>query len=305
MRKQLSFYLKKGSLRRRIILLIFLLLIFVSANVFLIYFKNPQDNYTNFVKRVAPFPAIIIGNKIITVGSYEKELAIERKIQETAYKISFDSSADGQALLKKLKDSTEEKMIEYFLMEKMLSNAGLAVSDNEVAKEYNALLENAGGEISTKNILKFFAGLTIAETKSKIYKYLLEEKTKDRFLSKAKISSINVLVSDANNQGQWAEAESKIKLIESNIKGGAGFDSAKRSFGAMGAGDEDYYVADLSENIRAGIANIKVGEVSGIIRGEDGYYLVRVIERKGGYDGSLTDFMTEKKQGIRIWRLMP
>jgi len=178
MRKEISslFKFKTKKTKRNVFLVLILIVLFIIVNGLFVYLFNFSGFYFYAVKKIIPYPALVVGNKVITFSYYDEKLLESEKIYETAYKINFNSSADGKKNLGTLKENVKNDIIDRVIMEGLLSSEKTDVTTADINKEYNGMINSIGSDKEILSILKYSSGIKDSDIKDLIYQNLLKDR---------------------------------------------------------------------------------------------------------------------------------
>jgi len=279
MRKEISSHLKSKSIKGKLTMFLIIIALFVFINGILIYTINPNNSYFIFIKKIIPFPAMIVDKNIISMAEFDKELLLMESLYKTAYKVDFINEEEN--LLNEIKGNICRDIKNRIIMEIILSSANISISNKEIDWSYEKLISNFGGEKEAKNILEFASGWKEKDLKKKIYYNLLKQRVKELFIYQVKIEIEYIFLDDT------ATSNKDISLVAE--KNDQGF----------------YYFNELPDDISDVISSIAVGEKSNIVELESNYYTVKLEDERGYYRGTLEEFLKEQEDKTRIWEFVP
>ena len=307
MRKEISKYFKKSKTRNRTIVAIFLFFFFILINGILIYTFNFNNYYFYIVKKIVPYPAFVFGKKIVSISSYDDEVSINKKIYESAYRIDFSSSGEGEKNIENLRKNVKEEMLDKIIMENSLKEVGKKVSNNDINKAYEDIVRGVGSDKEVKDILKYSANIEEDDIKNMIYTNLLKEAVSKEILYSMKLSIISLKPDDAKKQEDWEKTEKKANTIVADIKGNnSSFDkyyilyNAKNDAVVQNSGKDYYTVEDLPVEFKSTFYSLEKGSVSELIKTSEAFYIIRADDKRGYYRGNLDSFLKEQKSKLRI-----
>lgn len=312
MRKEISslFQFRTKKNKKNIFWALILLFAFIVINGVFIYIFNFTGFYFYAVKKIIPYPALVVGNKIVTFSSYDDKLSENERVYEMAYRINFNSGADGKKNLDALKINIKNEIIDRIIMEGLLSGEKLSVTTTDINKEYDNMLNNIGSDKEILSILKYSSGIKNSDIKDLIYQNLLKDRVKSNFIYNLKMKVIVIKPDDSTKEDDWNKAAQKSQEIYNDIIGGSGsFDKYSVLYGdkndpiVQNFGRDYYSIEDLPEALQKGFYSLKLN-ANEPIKGEGGYYIFNVLEKKGYYHGSYDDFMKEQESKIRIMSFM-
>lgn len=307
MRKEAVKYFKEKGRRNKVILALVAIFLFIVINGALIYLINPTNVYFSIVKKIVPYPALIVGREYITFSDYDLEFFLNKKLYEIAYRLDFGNTEEGRRNKKALLEKTKGEIIEKIIMEEVLKGSGKSVTKQDISKEYDNLVKDMGSDKETREILKYAAGVKERDVENQIYFYLLKNRIKESIIYNSKLKIIAIKPENISNDGDWKKAEEKASKALQEIKANASafnnyyaLDSNKQDLLVQNFGREIYFVEDLPDSFRGSFFNTKVGEVSEVIKGNAGYYIFQKEKEGGSYKGTFDEFIREQKNKIRV-----
>jgi len=309
MRKEISslFKFKTKKTKKRFFWIFLLLIFFIVVNGIFIYSFNPNNYYFYIIKKIIPYPAFIVENKFITVSYYDDKVEESKKIYEVAYRTNFSSGVDGKNNLDTLRVNVKNEIFDRIIMEGLLNSNKLSISNNDVKTEYDNMLQKVGSDKEILNILKYSSGIQDSEIKDRVYQNLLVERVKDNFIYNLKMKVLVIKPEDSGKEEDWNLALQKAQEIYNDIvSGGNSFDKYQKQYGdvndpiVQNLGRDYYFGEDLPKALQDKFYDFSIGKINGPIKGDGGYYLFNVYEKRGYYKGSYDDFMKEQKKTVKI-----
>ena len=307
MRKEIVSFFKEKTKRRRFILMAVFVIAFIVLNGFFIYFKKIDGYYFSIVKKIIPYPAFIIGKEYITVGDFDDEVDLNKKLYELSYKISFDNSDEGRKNLQNLKEKTKDGMVETIIMQNVLSAAKESVTKKDIKDEYDRAVRNIGSDKEIADILKYSANISEKDVLDKIQYDLLVNKIKDDILYSLKLKVIAIKTLDVNSAQDWDVAKLKAeKIIEESNNNPNYFnnyyalDNDNGDIIVQNFGREYYLADDLPENFRSTFFSLTSGQISAPLKTDLGYYILKNEGQKGSYKGTFSDFISDQKNKTKV-----
>lgn len=236
-----------------------------------IYGYNWEDNFTDGVTTVIPYPAAMVNGRVIFYHTYLEQLNIVKKYQVEFKKTDFKSE-EGKKVLVQTRKDTMDRVVEDSLVEAQATKLKVTISEKELTDSFNQLITSNGGETSFASVLKQYYGLTSNEFKDEIYKSrLLRQKVAEKFSSD---DSLN------------ADAKAKAEEVLAKVKAGEDFATLAKQYSqdttASNGGDLGFFAkGKMVPEFEAAAFALKVGEVSGIVKTVYGYHIIKVTEIKG------------------------
>lgn len=307
MRKEISSLFRIKKTKAKTLLILLAIAFFMVINGIFVYIFNFNGYYFYLIKKVVPYPAMIVGDKIVTYAFYDDMLNSNQKIYETTYRVNFTSGAEGANNLNQLRSTTKEDIIENGIVDGLLSSIGQEVSNMDVKKEYENVLHDIGSDKDILNILKYSAGINDKDIKNKIYQNISRERVKNNFIFNLKMKVVFIKPDNPADQGSWDAAQNKATGIYNDIAiGKTGFDQAYALYGdkndiiVQNFGREYYFSEDLPKDLQETFFALRPGVPSKPVKSDSGYYIMLASDIRGYYRGTLGDFINERKQNLRI-----
>jgi len=247
---------------------------------------------TKTIVKIIPYPAAIVGPTIITVANldYHQQFAAHF-IQRT------NASLDEQTLRKQ----TLEMLIEQRLVEIETKRYHLALSSEESEAGFRQIVQEVGGEEKVRRMWADLYGGTIEDMKQLLRERLLVSKfQREVFVS---VHVAQILVKDEN----------RAKEILKQLNAGADFAQLAKKFsedansreqgGDLGWLNREslFNGQPLPQELEKAIFSLKPGEISKEpVKSGLGFYLFKVIEKRGQLDQSYQDWLKSKKEKTKI-----
>jgi parvulin-like peptidyl-prolyl isomerase len=263
---------KHHVVRISIGILIFVLVAFFVATGLSLYKFQSTGGFTYDVTKVVPFPVAKVGKSWVSYESYLFELRRNMHYYQTQQQAEF-TSKDGKAQLTRLKQQAMNQVIQDAYVKQLADKNHVSVSNRAVNNEV-ALVRSqnrlGGNDEVFKEVLNEYWGWSVADFKRELKQQMLQQ----------------AVVSKLDTQAQ-AKAESALKEVQGGLDFGAVAAAHSEDLATKVNGGQ-YPTAitpndrDLPPAITAAIANLKPGQVSGII--DTGYTLeiVKVIDSTPG-----------------------
>lgn len=309
MRKEISsiFKFETKKTRKGFLITLFLITLFIVVNGLIVYLLNPSNYYFFVVKKVVPYPAFVVGNKVVTFSHYDDKLSESKKIYEVAYRINFDSGSEGKKNLDILRENVEKEIIDSVILEGLLKSNKMAVTNIDIKNEYDNMLRDIGSDKEILNLLKYSSGIKDGDIKDRIYQNILKERVKNNFVYNLKMKVIVIKPENTNNEEDWNKASQQAQSIYNDVvSSNSNFDKYAALYGdkndsvVQNFGREYYFSEDLPKTLVDGFYGFGVDRINGPIKGDNGYYLFNVYEKRGYYKGSYEDFMKEQRNKVKI-----
>lgn len=245
--------------------------IFVSVMAVGIYAFSWEDQFTQKVTAVVPYPAAVVNGRLIFYHTYLEQLGIVKKYQVEFKKTDF-ASEDGKKILDQTRKDTMDRLVEDTLVNAEAARLKVTVSTKDLTESFNQLVTSNGGESSFASVLKQYYGLTPAEFKEEIYKSrLLRQKVAEKFASD---ESVN------------ADSKAKAEEVLAKVKAGEDFSELAKQYSqdtsASAGGDLGFFAkGKMVPEFETAAFALKEGEVSGLVKTVYGYHIIKVTGVKG------------------------
>lgn len=236
-----------------------------------------------------------VNKEDITEELYNEELDVNRKIFKKQYGEEFLSQVgpDGNTMDKNLKQEVLDKLIIEEIIAQKSKEKDIKVTDEEIEEKLEEIQSTLGGEEAYKEFLdtngipeEYFRNNTKKEIlMEKYYKdYLesteLDEKEIEEFYEENKdglvvVRARHILLND--------EEEGK-KALE-RLESGEDFEKVALEESLDGSaaqgGDLGYFTqGNMIKEFEDAAFALKVGEISGLVKTEVGYHIIKVEDRK-------------------------
>ncbi len=249
------------SLAGRVVL--WMVIVVSLAGGFAMYALGWENQFTRFVGRYVPYPATISLHGLVSFSDYATEVErIKTYSKQTGVSITA-RQANQQALSQRLNVTA---------VEHLAAKKKVTVTSDELAKEYNRIVQAYGGEKATLDVLRKQYNTSKDQYRSLIREQLLRQKTE------AAWSADTVSLEDARSQAT---------AILRDVQGGADFNTlASRYSQDVTAGNQgDTALVDaatLPDNVATAVKAIKDGEVvPRALEANNAYYLVKRVKTQG------------------------
>ena len=255
----------------------------------------------NFLKN-----KVIIFAAIVIVIAAALIVALSLNNDEVVAKVG-DTEIYKEELYRTLVDrygaQTLEGMITDRIIELEAKKANITITDNEIQKELDKLIDQSGGE-DMFNFQLSYAGLTMEDVKQDIESYLkvvklLEpriniteeeivayfEENKDDFNQEEQVKASHILVED----------EETAKAVKKLLDEGGDFASLAKEYStdnatAQAGGDLGYFGKnEMVKEFEDAAFSLAVGEISDPVKTQYGYHIIKVTDKKEAQVATLED----------------
>jgi parvulin-like peptidyl-prolyl isomerase len=271
--------------KHRIVLVTVLIVVFVIATFFGIFTWSLYggQNTSQFAQRltqVLPYPVASVDGQQVRYSDYLLELRSALHYLQTKENVSF-SSEDGKRQLEYQKRLSLNKAIENAYVSKIAKQQGTKVSDSDVNDFVKQEISNnqlGVNEQVFRQVIRDYYDWSFDEYKTSVRNQLLRKKVIAKLdtVGRQKIDSAVAEIHAGKDFGEVAKAMSDDP-------------TAKATGGDVGLVAVS---SDDPNGLIKAAQGLKPGEVSNVIEGADGFYIVKLIETKGSSVHFLKLFVT-------------
>lgn len=269
--------------------------------------ENMENNF--FRSKVALFVTIlIVAAAVLIVALSLNNGEVVAKIGEE--EISKDQFYDR--LLEMYGSQVLDSMITEKIVELEAKKAKISVTDEDVQKELDKMIEQVGGE-EMFNFQLAYSGYTMDQMKEELKNYLtivkiLEpkieitdeeinsyfEENKDRFAQEEEVQASHILVDDE-------ETANKVKKL---LDDGGDFAALAKEYSkdgsAQSGGDLGYFTkGEMIQEFEDAAFSMEIGQVSEPVKSEYGYHIIKVTDKKEAQEATLENSKDEIKDILR------
>jgi len=269
--------------------------------------ENMENNF--FRSKVALFVTIlIVAAAVLIVALSLNNGEVVAKIGEE--EISKDQFYDR--LLEMYGSQVLDSMITEKIVELEAKKAKISVTDEDVQKELDKMIEQVGGE-EMFNFQLAYSGYTMDQMKEELKNYLtivkiLEpkieitdeeinsyfEENKDRFAQEEEVQASHILVDDE-------ETANKVKKL---LDDGGDFAALAKEYSkdgsAQSGGDLGYFTkGEMVQEFEYAAFSMEIGQVSEPVKSEYGYHIIKVTDKKEAQEATLENSKDEIKDILR------
>lgn len=252
-----------------------LIALFVTITVFgvLIYKYKMNNRPVKIASKVVPYPVASVNGNIIwntaTYNDYLFELTSAQKYFQSQNQ-DF-TSPEGQKQLQQFKQDLIVQLENNLIVQQQAAKYGITVSGKEVDDKFNQLVKDAGGIDQVKRTLDKLYGWSVDDFKGKIRQQLIQQKLTDKVLSD---ESLN------------APALKQAQDILAQVNAGADFATLAKQYSSDGSaangGDLGFFgKGQLVPEFENAAYALQPGQVSGIVKTQYGYHIIKVTEKNG------------------------
>ncbi|NLM72822.1 MAG: foldase [Clostridiaceae bacterium] len=266
-----------------------------------------ENNF--FRSKVALFVTIlIVAAAVLIVALSLNNGEVVAKIGEE--EISKDQFYDR--LVEMYGSQVLDSMITEKIVELEAKKAKISVTDKDVQKELDKMIEQVGGE-EMFNFQLAYSGYTMDQMKEELKNYLtivkiLEpkieitdeeinsyfEENKDRFAQEEEVQASHILVDDE-------ETANKVKKL---LDDGGDFAALAKEYSkdgsAQSGGDLGYFTkGEMVQEFEDAAFSMEIGQVSEPVKSEYGYHIIKVTDKKEAQEATLENSKDEIKDILR------
>ncbi|MBE6082225.1 peptidylprolyl isomerase [Acidilutibacter cellobiosedens] len=286
------------NMKRRI-LIIFLAVIMILAS-----FAGCEKLNKNSV-------ATVDGDNI-SKEEFNKNFNMYKKAYESQYGSDIMSTVVSGD--KTFEEVLKEKTLDLLISEKLIvgraNEKKIAVSEKDITDQINSYKEELGGEEKYTQFLKD-NDMTEEYFKDNIKKELLIQKYKDDYINNLKISNEDAKKYFEENKDSFIKirashillkTEDEAKKVEERLKKGEKFNDLAYELSidkvsAAKGGDLGYFTkGQMVEEFDNAAFALKVGEVSGIVKTDYGFHIIKVDDKVDQYDKLKEDVIASLKE---------
>lgn len=284
--------------------LVFILALIIFLSVFGvgIYKRGWDDKFTQAVSKIVPYPAVLVDYRPVSYASYLNRLKAIKFYQKQFKSVDYNSQ-EGKQFLKDLKDQVVNQLVEDKIISWQAKKYKLTVTQEELDKEYSKLAEEAGNEEKMKEVLAKYFDWTVSDFKQELRGQMLKQKVEEKVTADEEINK---------------EAKNKALDLLEKLKKGASFEETAKKYSqdtkASQGGDAGWQdKASINPDIANKAFEIKIGQLSDVIKTVNGFYIIKVVERKENQvhiqqilikGKSFGDWLKEQKAKVKIKRLI-
>lgn len=299
---------KKKWLKKIFILIIISSLLALIVFGICLYRFIWQSPTVSAITKIIPYPAAIVNFKPVSYYQWQKQIEALRNFYAKQKIKNPDLKIPN---LKETQSHLLERMIDQELLNQLAAKYNISVSDQEIEKKTQELIEEIGNHQSLEQQLKDLYDWLIPDFQQEIIK---------PFLLKNKLS-LAIILDDRINK----EARSKAEEILTKLKEGKeSFENLARQYSedvtALQGGDLGYFSqGQMVPEFERAAFSLKAGEISDIVKTQFGYHIIKVEEVLTNENDEvvqvrarhilirgkdLTTYLEELKEKAKIWRLV-
>lgn len=259
--------------KHRIVLVTVLIVVLTVATFFGVftwglYLAQNTSQFTQRLTQVLPYPVASVEGKQVRYSDYLLELRSALHYLATKENVNFNSD-DGKRQLEYQKRLALNKAIETAYVAKIASQQKISVSGKEVNDFVSSEINNNQLGVSEqvfKQVIRDYYDWSFDEYKTSVRHQLLRQKVLARLDTEGRKRAETALVQIKSG-----------KNFTDVVKATSDDPLAKTSGGDVGTVSKN---TDDPNGLVATARSLKGGEVSHLIEGVDGFYLIKLLESK-------------------------
>lgn len=237
-----------------------------------LYSVQSTDKFIYSLTQFVPVPVAKIDGTWVRYSDYLLELRSAIHYLNTKEAVNFNSD-DGKRQLDYQKRLALDKAVQNTLVEKLASEQRINVSQKEVDDFVKAQISTnrlGVNENVYKQVIRDYYDWTFDEYKNSIREQLLRKKVQAQLDTESR-KKITDILQRIEQGGDFAAI---VKESSEDV-------ATKGQGGDMGTVNKD---TEDPNGIIAAASNFENGQISGVIEGVDGFYIVKMIEKAPGGD---------------------
>jgi foldase protein PrsA len=261
--------------------------------------KNPEATANSVVAEV--------GGEKIMKAEFDQMFEMFKVQYEAQYGTDiWDKDVDGRKYIDVMKEKVLDMLVDIKVQEQEAIKTGITASDEEINAEVDKAREYFDSE---QKFDEFLASqkMTLETLKDTIRKDILTRKLQEKLTADVQVTDDEAAAFYAQNQAQFVsvkvshilledEEEAK-KMLERVEKGESindlAYEFSKDPSAKENKGDLGYFrKGEMVEAFEEAAFKLKVGEISGLVKTDFGYHIIKVEDKK--YD-KLEDIQEELK----------
>ncbi|MEK7159312.1 MAG: peptidylprolyl isomerase [Patescibacteria group bacterium] len=265
-----------------VLILVIFILAMIGLSVYKFHFEN---NFTRGLMRVLPYPAALVNGHIISYYDWQTEVTAVMK---------FNQKKFGTAKLEEIEKEVMNKLIYENLLRQLAKSHKIVVEEDDINKNTSVIANQLGGvEALKKNVFDFF-GWDIEEFKTRI---VYPETLKEKLQAELKNSK----------KSQDATKKEASDLLEELKDGKLTFEEAAQKYSddkVSGAKDGDlgfFPRGVMVKEFEEVAFNLKPGELSGLVKSDFGYHIIKLVEIKPADEKTKTEEQIKASHILIAW----
>lgn len=253
-----------------------------------VYKYNSESRAVKIAVKVFPYPIEWVNGRAILASSFYQQLGYVKQYSQQSQQPVTDEKQLKTQLLSQL---TDQKIVQ-----EQAKKLGVKVSRDDVNQAFYKIADQNGGSDAVVKVLQEMYGMNINQFKDMVKQQLYTDKIQSNLL--VQVHAEHILIKD--------EAKAK-DVLEQVKKGDKSFeDLAKENSEDTGSKDNSgdlgwFYRGQMVKEFEEAAFSLQSGSITGdLVKSDYGYHIIKVLERKGSIDKSLSDWLAEVKQNAKI-----
>jgi len=257
---------------------IILLVLFVGSMAsisYLIYSKKSDSTLVYKVSRVVPFPVAKINGSFVSYADYLFDVRYRKNLYENPSSSSAQEPVDfeseeGKQLLISIQNDALEQAKTKAIIKQMAKEQDVTVSQDELNKAVEELIQSQGGEKKFKNAIEEFYGWDMDDFRKEYRIQLLQQKLQLGYLP-----------------GISEEQRKKAEELRTKVTAGEDFSAlatansedpgSKDTGGDLGfIGPDTPFVKEFKDVA----LKLEPGQVSAVVQTQFGFHIIKATEKK-------------------------
>jgi foldase protein PrsA len=259
---------------------------------------------------------VVASGKGIEVTKDKVDSLLKKYLKQSGIPANLPAAQKKQ-IEKQIRNQVVDSLVREQVMEIGAKKEGISVSDAEIDKKINEIKKQFPKAGQLEDLLKK-QGQTIDDLKSNLKTQLLGERLRSK-LTKGKIKITDKEIQDYYNKNKFQfkdqdkvkaqhillKTKEKAEEVLAKVKAGEDFaklakqfstdPGSKESGGDLGYFDKNQMVPEFSK-----VAfSLKVGEISGVVKSQFGYHIIKVQDKKSAKDKSFAEVKSQIKTMIK------
>lgn len=257
-----------------------LLIIFLVANGLGLYKTEWRNGFSSAVASFIPYPAATVNSGIITIDTYEDNLATVNYFYQSQAGQSEQYNYDE----KEVKKETLNILIENKLVEQLAQKYDVVLPEEEVRAEYDKVVEQVGGLELFSERIKAVYNLNPEDFIAKSLRpSLLLTKLQEKYLADDSI--------DSERKESSGEAAQKAGETLQQIKDGKDFaelakEKSDDKYSAETGGELGFFGrGEMVPEFEEAAFALEKGGVSDLVQTQYGYHIIKVEDKRVTEEG--------------------
>jgi len=222
--------------------------------------------------------ALTISGTDITISDLTENVRANKQFYQSNKKIDFNAT-DGDKMEKLVKKQVLQAMTQDALVQKLVSDAGINISEEEIQQELDRVIDSVGDRKNLENNLSDVFGWTIEDFKNNVVKTQIAEQSlrellsNDTALSGDTYSQMETILKRVKDGEDFGELAKELSECPSGARGG--------DLGKFAKASDDFQnqyphmVAPFEEATFA----LELEEISDIVKTQFGYHIIKLTSK--------------------------